>query len=172
MPPALWLGVREYGGILHHGGGKERFEARERLGAIGESHLSALSNTLSVYGAGAMDWGVLRPAWYRGQFLEWAEEIARLWVLLVLDRHNPIRRRDWCGLVGCPYPYVTDQILAPTPEIPGPQVITENPLPTHIYDRMLYLLGGGRTCVTAKRGRWGWRRRKWMRMLVTIVRFL
>ena len=47
------------------------------------------------------------------------------------------RRRDWCGLVGCPYPYVTDQILARTPEIPGPQVITENPLPTHIYDRML-----------------------------------
>ena len=65
MPLALWLGVREYGGIWNHGGGEERFEARERLGAIGDSRLSALSNTLSVYGAGATEWGALRPAWYR-----------------------------------------------------------------------------------------------------------
>ena len=29
MPLALWLRVREYGGIWHHGGGEDRFEGHE-----------------------------------------------------------------------------------------------------------------------------------------------
>ena len=137
-PLALWLGIREYGGIWRHGGGEGRFEDNERLGAIGDGRLSALSDTFSVYGGGTTVWGAMRPVWYRDQFVEWADEISRLWVLPVLDRHNPILQRNWCGLIGCPYPYVTERILAPTHGSPGVQVIAENPLPTHVYDRLLY----------------------------------
>ena len=138
MPLALWLGVWEYGGIWRHGGGEDRFEGHEQLGAVGDCWLTELSNTLSVYGNRTTVWGAMQPAWYQDQFVEWADEISHLWVLPVLERHNPILRQDWCGLLGCLYPYVTEQILAPTHGIPGVQVLAEPSQPTHVHNRLLY----------------------------------
>ena len=43
-------------------------------------------------------------------------------VLPDLRQYNSILRSSWCGLVGCPYPYVTKRIIAPAADIPGPQV--------------------------------------------------
>ena len=43
-------------------------------------------------------------------------------VLPDLRQHNSILRSSWCGMVGCSYPYVTKRIIAPTADIPDPQV--------------------------------------------------
>ena len=146
MPLALWLRVQEYGGIWHHGGGEDHFEGHERLGAVGDCRLTALSDTLSVYGNRTTVWGAMQPAWYWDQFVEWADEISCLWVLPKLERHNPILRRDWCGLLGCPYLYVTKRILAPTHGIPGVQVLAEPSQPTHVHNRLLYPKWGVYLC--------------------------
>ena len=136
MPIALWLGTREYGGIWRHGGA-ETFEAQEVMGTLGDGRMSALSDALSVYGVHSAG-STLRPPWYRDKFVEWAEEIANLAVLPDLTKHTTLSRANWCGLRGCPYPYVTEQILAPRAEHPGRLVLKERIYPAHVYERMLY----------------------------------
>jgi len=138
MPVALWLGVSEYGGVWRHSGGKSQYRDEEQLGGIGDNCMSALSDALSVYGLSTASGSVLRPAWYRDRFVEWAEEMANMMVLPNLRNHNSVLRTSWCGLVGCPYPYVTERILVPIPTIPGPQIVKEDPSLGHVYKHMLY----------------------------------
>ena len=146
MPLALWLRVQEYRGIWCHGGGEDHFEGHEQLGAVGDCHLTVLSNTLSVYGNGTIVWGAMQPAWYQDQFAEWVDEISRLWVLPIPKRHNPILQQDWCGLLGCLYPYVTKWILAPTHRILGVQVLVEPSQLAHVHNQLLYPRWGVYLC--------------------------
>jgi len=86
MLVAMWLGVREYGGVWRHGGDEGRYADTERLGGIGDGRMTVLSDTLSVYGFNTVVGPVLRPVWYRDKFIEWADEIAHLSVLPI--RHG------------------------------------------------------------------------------------
>ena len=106
MPAAIWLGTREYAGILRYGGGEGRFRELEVFGALGDSRSTALYDALSVYRTAAHDQPVWRPLWYRDNFTNWATEILRLPCLPSLARHNLEERENWCGLHWCPYPYV------------------------------------------------------------------
>ena len=137
MPVALWLGVREYGGIWEYGGDERGFEKKEFLGVVGDGRLTAIADALTVYGLNPAG-STLRPPWYRDRFVEWAEEIAGLAVLPDLKKHSPLLRKDWCGLRGCPYPYATDRIGPPSAVIPGRQILKEPAVPAHVYERMLY----------------------------------
>jgi hypothetical protein len=138
MPIALWLGVREYGGIWKHGGGEGRFGDEEMMGTLGDGRMTAIADALSVYGLNTAAGTTLRPPWYRDRFVEWAEEMAKLPVLPDLQKHTSLLRSNWCGLRGCSYPYVTDRILAPTAQVPGRIVLKESIYPAHVYERMLY----------------------------------
>jgi len=44
----------------------------------------------------------------------------------------------WSGLIGCPSPYVTERIIAPSDGVPGQHIVKENAAPLHLYDRPLY----------------------------------
>ena len=137
MPIALWLGVREYGGIWEYGGDEGGFGKNEFQGFMGDGRMSAVADALTVYGLNPAG-STIRPPWYRDKFVEWAEEIARLAVLPDLKKHSPFRHQDWCGLRGCPYPYVTERIVAPNALVPGVQLLKEPVFPAHVNDRMLY----------------------------------
>jgi hypothetical protein len=65
-----WFGVREYGGIWRRGGGKGQFGDTEVMGFLGDNRTTVLGEALSVYGIDGTTGSVLRPAWYRGQFVE------------------------------------------------------------------------------------------------------
>lgn len=138
MPIALWLAIRKYGGIWRHGGGEGKFSDEEFLGSLGDSRILSVSDALSVYRLNVVVGTTLRPHWYRDKFVEWAEEIANLAVLPDLKNHSSLLRRNWCSLLGCPYPYVTELILAPNDTVPGQRVLKERVYPAHVYDRMLY----------------------------------
>lgn len=138
MPIALWLAIREYGGIWRHGGGEGKFSEVEFFGSLGESRMPSVVDALTVYGLNVAADTTLRPPWYRDRFVEWGEEIANLAVLPDLKRHSSLLRRDWCGLRGCPYPYVTERVIAPTRKVPGRQIFKERVFPAYVYERMLY----------------------------------
>ena len=80
--------------------------------------LMAIADTLMVYRLNPVG-STLRPPWYHDQFVEWAKEIAGLAVLLDLKKHSLLLHKDWCGLHGCPYPYVTDHIGLPSAFVLG-----------------------------------------------------
>jgi len=142
MPIALWLGVCEYGGIWRAGGGDEDFADREQVGYLGDNRVASEYDVFSVYGVSTAGGHVLRPPWYRDRFVEWAEEISRMTHLPDLTKHCSLLRRNWCGTYGCPYPYVTERIIAPSADFPDRQVVKESPTPRHIYERALYPMWG------------------------------
>jgi len=138
MPLAMWLGVWEYGGIWRHGGGSEHYSDTEHLGGVGDNRMTALSDVLLVYGFSAMAGTVLRPVWYHDHFVEWAEQIAQFSVLPDIHVHHSAYCGAWCGMAGCPYPYVTRRIIGLSVTSPGTTIIREDSRPDHVYERMLY----------------------------------
>ena len=132
MPAVLWLGTRDYTGVWRHGGGEGRFRKLEIFGALGNSRTSVLYNVLLVYGTAVQNEPVWRPMWYRDNFNDWAAEILRLPHLPSLARHNLDERGHWCGVLWCPYPYVT-KIMDPQHNLLVPENVTvlqnEDPSP-------------------------------------------
>ena len=106
MPAAIWLGTQEYSGVWRYGGGEGQFHKLEIFGALGDSQLTALYNTLLVYRTGAQDEPSWRLLWYCDNFTNWAIKMLHLPNLLSLARHNPEERENWCGVCWCLYPYV------------------------------------------------------------------
>ena len=116
IPVVLWLGTREYAGIWRHGGGEGRFRDLEIFGALGDSCNTALFKALAVYGTRVDYEPTWRPMWYRDNFVDWAAEILRCSNLLILTRHNPENRVNWCSLLSCPYPYAS-RVAPPNPAL-------------------------------------------------------
>ena len=106
MPAVIWLGTQEYSRVWRYGGGEGQFRKLEIFGALGDSQLTALYDTLSVYRMGAQDKPSWRPLWYCDNFTNWAIEMLCLPNLPSLARHNLEERENWCGVHWCPYPYV------------------------------------------------------------------
>src|SRR5258706_7851576 len=138
MPVVMWLGVWEYGGVWRDGGDEGCYVDTECLRGIGDGRMTMLSDALLVYGFNAVVGPVLRLVWYHDKFIEWADEIAHLSVLPNIQQHNSVLCAAWCGLVGCPYPYVIERILVPGKLVLGPQIFKEHSMPMHVYKRMLY----------------------------------
>lgn len=99
-------------------------------------------DVLLVYRLNIMVGTTLQPHWYHDKFVEWAEEITNLVVLPDLMKHSSLLHRNWCSLLGCPYPYVTEQIIVLSAAVPGQQVLKECMFPAHVYNRMMYLRWG------------------------------
>ena len=122
----------------HAAGSDADREGQERLGFLGDNRMTALSDAMTVYSINRAAGSVLRPTWYRDRFVEWAEEIAGMSVMPDVTNHTSIIWSNWCGRSGCPYPYVTQHIFAPTAEYPGRRIVKENPAPEFVYERMMY----------------------------------
>jgi hypothetical protein len=150
MPLALWLGVREYGGIWEHGGGEGRFGAQETLGSIGDGRLTAMADVMSIYSFNVAAGPVLRPAWYRNRFVQWAEEVVELPELPDIRNHHPLIRSRWCGRVGCPYPFVTQLVVVPGVHMPGQMMISSSS-PTHMSIYMMDPRWGAELRTTTER---------------------
>lgn len=138
MPIALWLGVREYGGIWRYGGGEGKFGDEEMMGSLGDKRMSTIADALTVYGLCPTAGTTLRPPWYRDCFVEWAEEVVKFGALPDLTQHTTALGAHWCGKRNFPYPYVTERIIGPGVESLGRHVVKERANPAHVYDRMLY----------------------------------
>ena len=111
MPTAIWLGAREYGGIWLHGGGGGRYDEREVFGFLGDGRLVVLSEAAGVFWGGSYSGRVFGAFWYRNRFMHWAINLVRFWsrnrVEFVMEQSRQGQETMWCGLEGCPYPYVT-----------------------------------------------------------------
>ena len=117
MPVALWLGVREYSGIWQLGGGigrgdvLGRFETGEVMGHLADGRGEAFRAALWEFRRGYREEVVHVPIWYEDAFVHWAVRMLTIWEgtphanRLLLSR--PEQWSSWCGLAGCPYPYVT-----------------------------------------------------------------
>jgi len=55
-----------------------------------------------------------------------------------LQQHSGLCRSNWRGLISCPYPYVTERIVALSDGVPGWQILKENAAPLHLYNHTLY----------------------------------
>jgi hypothetical protein len=108
VPVALWLGMREFGGIWHFGRTAAEYKDHETHGVLGDHKGVAIFDNLSIYGLGAATGPVWRPLWYRSNFVDWAKEILLMPNLPNIARHSPNERENWCGVLRCPYPYVSE----------------------------------------------------------------
>lgn len=117
MPTALWLGTREYSGVWLHGGERGRFSEREVFGFLGDGRMAVLSEATRRYGSEHDGSRVLSPPWYRDRFVHWAIGFIHFWSRyrgdFVLERSRPGQGDVWCGVEGCPSPYVTIVQVAP-----------------------------------------------------------
>lgn len=107
VPTALWLSMREYGGVWDRGRYPGDYERFENLGFLGDMKGMAVFDALQNYGVGTSLGPVWRPSWYRNNFVEWARDIMNLPELPNVFRHDPKQDRGWCDIATCPYPYVT-----------------------------------------------------------------
>jgi len=72
MPTAIWLGVREYGGIWLHGGGGGCYDEWEVFGFLGDGRLVVLSEAAGVFWGGSYTGRVFGAFWYCNCFMHWA----------------------------------------------------------------------------------------------------
>jgi hypothetical protein len=111
MLVAIWLGTQEYAGIWVQGEGAGWFRERETLGFLGDSQMSALNSSMAIFGAPLQTQCVWCPTWYRSNFIAWAEEVVRVHGRTErpfnLAWSRPGQGVAWCGVLGCPYPYIT-----------------------------------------------------------------
>ena len=83
-------------------------------------------------------WKLSLRSWNEVSELSFARSPASMSVLPDVTQHTLILRSNWCGCSGCPYPYVTQQILAPTAEFPSCRIIKESLEPEFVYEHMMY----------------------------------
>ena len=112
MPVALWLGVREFAGVWIN-------ESRPRIGRdevfsfLGDARLAVLADAMTIYGLEPSRGVAWSPGWYRDNFVHWALQYVRLpaatieSIVFTDSRRTPTQELSWCGVAGCPYPYVT-----------------------------------------------------------------
>ena len=139
VPVAIWLGTRKLAGIWRFGGGIEHFRDVEVFGAIGDSRSAALFDALTVYSVAGENHPSWRPFWYRDRFNAWAQEILQLPRLPNIRNHSIEWRDNWCGMVGCPYPYVSTALGAEVGVHNLPSFIAkEDPSPGPNVNRMCF----------------------------------
>ena len=112
MPLTTWLGTREYAGVWLHGSGR-RYSDREAFGFLGDGRTALLSEAMRIYGRGSRmtRTGAWSASWYRDRFVHWAINLIHFRTQsqaeIVLELSGVNQANSWCGLAGCPYPYVT-----------------------------------------------------------------
>jgi hypothetical protein len=112
MLATLWLGMHEYGGIWWHRSSNMPFAITEELGFLGDVHMMAIHKVLKSYCKGEMEWKELTWClpWYHTEFDDWVEEVVAVEKdnrPFKLETHH-LGQENWCGVRGCPYPYVPD----------------------------------------------------------------
>ena len=117
VPSALWLSMREYGGVWDRGRYPGDFGRFESLGFLGDMKGMAVFDALQTHGVGTSLGLVWRPSWYRNNFMEWARDVMNLPRLPDLFKHNALQDKGFCDIAECPYPYVT-LTARPVPESP------------------------------------------------------
>lgn len=120
MPLAIWLGTREYAGVWLHGAGR-RYSDREMFGFLGDGRTALISEAMNIYGneSRTRRTRAWNAAWYRNYFTHWAISLihfkTRSREEIELRRSGEGQQNAWCGLAGCPYPYVTVSQVAVVP---------------------------------------------------------
>ena len=116
MPTARRVGEHKYFGVWLHGGELGPFMEREFLG---DDRMATLSEAARAYGSEHDGGRAPSPPWYRSNFVHWAITFIHFWSRFrgdfVLERSQPGEDTAWCGVEGCPYPYVTAFQVAPVP---------------------------------------------------------
>lgn len=144
MPNALWLGMREFGGIWGPGVTENLYNPNERYHFLRKYKNEALLDVLTIRGTATTTGPEWKPIWYRDEFVDWAQEIARMSTLPNVSLHSAKRRENWCGLEKCPYPYVMEY-FPPSPgrlTLPKGSLVgrKEEPTPIAIRTPMRYVV--------------------------------
>jgi len=87
------------------------YDEWEVFGFLGDGRLAVLSEAARVFWGGSYTGRVFRAFWYCNRFMHWAINLVHFWswnrVEFMMEQSRQGQETMWCGLEGCPYPYVT-----------------------------------------------------------------
>ena len=81
------------------------------MGDVGDLRGAVFMSAMDTFQRGYREEVVRVPIWYHDEFMHWAWRVMSGWVRSPTPIQPLLSRPDqswsWCGIAGCPYPYVT-----------------------------------------------------------------